>query len=208
MKKFSQLMGQQSLLPIIQASSVDQGVSIAQAMQKGGVNIVEVVLRTPASLAIISAIKSELPDLVVGAGTVTTPDILSDALDAGADFIVTPAVAPDLLKALKSIDVPVLPGVSNNGDIMLAMEAGYTDLKLFPANLSGGVQYLQSISSVFSSLQFCPTGGVIAENFNDYLELGNVFAAGGTWVCQKSWVENNQWELITQACAQVCLQRI
>jgi 2-dehydro-3-deoxyphosphogluconate aldolase/(4S)-4-hydroxy-2-oxoglutarate aldolase len=200
MTSFSSLMGTQTLLPIIQADTAEQGVNIAKAMADAGLNLVEVVLRTEASLDAMSAIKKALPNLYVGAGTVTNKAILKQATDAGADFIITPAVSDKLLGYLADSSLPVLPGVSNTGEILMAREYGYTELKLFPAALSGGHKFLSAISGVFQDIQFCPTGGVTLENKNDYLSLSNVFCVGGTWVAQKSWIENKDWAAITQAC--------
>lgn len=200
MTSFSSLMGNQTLLPIIQADSPAQGVAIAKAMRKAGLTLVEVVLRTESSLATLSAIKAEFPDLIVGAGTVTNVDILKQALAAGADFIITPAVSEKLLEHLSTCGVPVLPGVSNTGEILLAREFGYQELKLFPAALSGGAKFLAAISSIFQDIKFCPTGGVTAENKADYFSLNNVFAVGGTWVVKKEWLADDNWQAITDAC--------
>ena len=200
MKSFSDLMSGQTLLPIIQADSPEQGVNIAKAMADAGLSLVEVVLRTEASLEALSAIKSEVPSLVVGAGTVINEQILGHAIEAGSDFIVTPAVSPALLSALKASNIPVLPGVSNTGDILMAYEHGFNEQKLFPASLSGGAPFLRAVSSVFQSVSFCPTGGVKQANKHEYLSLDNVFAVGGTWVCEKAWVKEGNWEAITQAC--------
>lgn len=201
MQSFSSLMAGQKLLPIITANSEDQGVQIAKAMHQAGLNFVEVVLRTEASLAALSAIKNEIPELKVGAGTITNEQTLTQALSVNADFIVTPAVSEKLLAALASAPVPVLPGVSNTGDILLAREFGYTEQKLFPASLSGGAKFLAAVSSVFNDVSFCPTGGISPENKQDYLALINVFAVGGTWVAKNDWVEQQNWQAITDACA-------
>lgn len=200
MTSFSSLMGNQTLLPIIQADSPTQGVAIAKAMRNAGLTLVEVVLRTESSLTTLSAIKAEFPDLIVGAGTVTNASILKQALAAGADFIITPAVSEKLLEHLSTCGVPVLPGVSNTGEILLAREFGYQELKLFPAALSGGAKFLAAISSIFQDIKFCPTGGVTAENKADYFSLNNVFAVGGTWVVKKEWLADDNWQAITDAC--------
>ncbi len=205
MKRFSELMSGQVLLPIIQANTVHEGVLIAKAMADAGLNSVEVVLRTPQSLEALQAIKTEVPTLQVGAGTILSQQHLDNALDAGADFIVTPAVSPTLLKALKNCQVPVVPGVSTMGEILCAYEAGFQELKLFPATLSGGVKFLNAISSVFQEVTFCPTGGVNPDNKREFLTLKNVFAVGGTWVAQKAWVEEGNWQAITNACREANL---
>ena len=200
MTRFSELMSGQTLLPSIQADSLEQGVNIAKAMSKAGLNLVEVVLRTEASLEALSAIKSEVPSLIVGAGTVINEEVLSAAIEVGSDFIVTPAVSNSLLNALEACQIPVLPGVSNTADILMTLEAGFTEQKLFPASLSGGAPFLKAVSSVFRDVTFCPTGGVNQLNKTDYLSLPNVFAVGGTWVAKKEWVSEENWEAITQSC--------
>ncbi|MBU2881721.1 bifunctional 4-hydroxy-2-oxoglutarate aldolase/2-dehydro-3-deoxy-phosphogluconate aldolase [Psychrosphaera sp. B3R10] len=200
MTSFSTLMGEQTLLPIIQADSPTQGVNIAKAMASAGLKLVEVVLRTEQSLAALTAIKEQVPELIVGAGTITNETILKEAIDAGADFIVTPAVSAKLLEHLVTCGVPVLPGVSNTGDILMAREFGYTELKLFPASLSGGAPFLAAVGSVFQDITFCPTGGVTPQNKGEYLALNNVIAVGGTWVCRKEWVAEENWQAITDAC--------
>tara|TARA_R110000744_G_scaffold22171_4_gene57050 strand:- start:52 stop:654 length:603 start_codon:yes stop_codon:yes gene_type:complete len=193
-------MGKQKLLPIIQADSVSQGLEIAKAMAAAGIGLVEVVLRTKASIDIIKAVKQELPDLKVGAGTVLDADILKQALAAGSDFIITPTISSSLLTHLANCKVPVLPGVSNSSDILLAREFGYTELKLFPASLSGGAPFLKAMGSVFNGISFCPTGGINEKNQHEFLALTNVFAVGGTWIANPEWVANEDWLKITSAC--------
>ncbi|NQZ90071.1 MAG: bifunctional 4-hydroxy-2-oxoglutarate aldolase/2-dehydro-3-deoxy-phosphogluconate aldolase [Colwellia sp.] len=200
MQKFSTLMAQQTLLPIITAHTVEQGVNIAKAMKNAGLSLVEVVLRTDASLEALSEIKKQVPGLIVGAGTVTSKERLEQAINANADFIVTPAVSDKLLTALTKSPIPVLPGVSNTGEILLAREYGYTEQKLFPASLAGGTKFISTISTIFDDVIFCPTGGITAENKHEYLTLNNVFAVGGTWISKPEWVEQKNWQAITNAC--------
>lgn len=200
MTLFSTLMGKQKLLPIIQADTVTQGLEIAKAMSAAGISLVEVVLRTEASLDVIKAIKHELPTLKVGAGTVIDADIYKQAIEAGSDFIITPTISPSLLTHLAKCNVPVLPGVSNTSDILLAKEFGYSEMKLFPASLSGGAPFLKAMGSVFKGISFCPTGGINQENQNEFLALNNVFAVGGTWIANTEWVANEDWSKITDAC--------
>ena len=158
MQSISSLMGTQTLLPIIQTNSVEEGVNIARAMQQAGLHSVEVVLRSEASLQALSEIKRAFPKLLVGAGTVYNTTILDAAINAGADYIVTPTVTNSLLLAMLSSGIPFIPGVQNMRDIAEVMEHGITEMKLFPAELSGGVAFLKAISSLFKHIQFCPTG--------------------------------------------------
>lgn len=200
MNSFSNLMGKQTLLPIIQAKSVTQGIKIGKAMSATGINLVEVVLRTEASLDIIKALKCELPNLKVGAGTVIDADTLKLAIAAGSDFIVTPTISKDLLTHLSNCNIPVLPGVSNAADILLAREFGYKEVKLFPASLTGGADFLTAMRSIFRDISFCPTGGIHEDNQREYLALSNVFAVGGSWVAKPDWVELGHWSKIRSAC--------
>ena len=182
-------MAQQTLLPIIQADTAEEGVAIAKAMADADIHAVEVVLRTPASIDALIAIKKALPKMKVGAGTITSPQTLKQALDAKADFIVTPAISESLIKHLSGLTIPVLPGIPTTSDLLLATEHGYTEVKLFPASLSGGPSFIQAMSSLFPQVSFCPTGGVKQQNKEDYLSLSNCFAVGGTWISPKVWVE-------------------
>ena len=204
MELFSQIMGGQTLLPLIQASTIDDGLNIAAAMYKADIRLVEVVLRTKNSIDIIKAIKQKFPELLVGAGTVYSEKILDDAMQVNVDFIVTPAVSSNLLGLLAQTSLPVLPGVANNADIVLTLENGFEEMKLSPASLSGGTDYLSAISSIFSNVKFCPTGGLNESNWKSYLGLQNVFAVGGSWVSKQEWIDNKEWERITKACKGFC----
>jgi 2-dehydro-3-deoxyphosphogluconate aldolase / (4S)-4-hydroxy-2-oxoglutarate aldolase len=200
MQSISSLMGTQTLLPIIQTNSVEEGVQIARAMEQAGLHSVEVVLRSEASLQALTEIKKAFPKMLVGAGTIYNTTILDAAINAGADYIVTPTVTNSLLLAMLSSGVPFIPGVQNMRDIAEVMEHGITEMKLFPAELSGGIAFLKAIFSLFKHIKFCPTGGISAANKNDYLALANVFAVGGTWVSKPEWVAAGQWHEITKAC--------
>ena len=155
MTTFSTLLGEQKLLPIIQADTPEDGVNIAKAMHEAGITLVEVVLRTENSLLALSAIKSALPDLIVGAGTVINEELLSKSLYAGADFIVTPAISRSLLSHLTKCPVPVLPGVSNTADILLALEHGFTEQKLFPALIEAPQK---TVTELIQELNLAQTG--------------------------------------------------
>ncbi len=201
MSLFSELMSGQTLLPIIQTDDPDLAINIAGAMSDAGISLVEIVMRSEKALHGLIAIKRALPDMTVGAGTVYNSQHLRSALNAGADFIVTPTVTDNLLSQLYLCNVPVLPGVSNSGQVLQAYEYGFKELKFFPASLSGGPQMLSAIGAVFREVTFCPTGGINESNKRDYLKLPNVFAVGGTWVAQDDWIQQRQWDEITAACS-------
>lgn len=194
------IFAKQSLLPIIQASSISEGIAVTKAMKDAGLSVVEVVLRNEQALALASEIKATFPELTLGVGTVYNTQLLDKALNAGADFIVTPATTPNLTKALLSCGKPILPGVSSLSDMATLLEQGVTEMKLFPAEVVGGVSMLKAVSSLFKEVSFCPTGGVSPANQKEYLSQSNVFAVGGTWMVPKEAVQAEQWATITQAC--------
>jgi 2-dehydro-3-deoxyphosphogluconate aldolase/(4S)-4-hydroxy-2-oxoglutarate aldolase len=194
------IFANQSLLPIIQADTVREGIAVAGAMEEAGLSVVEVVLRNEQALALAAEIKKSFPNLVLGVGTVYNTKLLDQALNAGADFIVTPAVTPNLTKALLKCGKPILPGVGGLSDIALLLEHGVTEMKLFPAEIVGGVGLLKAVSSLFTEASFCPTGGITPANQSSYLAQKNVFAVGGTWMVPKEAVKNKEWDLITKAC--------
>jgi len=196
----SSFLDGQIILPLVQAPDEKTGVNIVAAMKQGGLKSVEVVLRTAASLAALKEIKRQFPEMSVGAGTVLNEAMLDASLEAGADYIVTPAITPSLIKAIVDRGAAAIPGTSKPSDVMLAYEHGLREMKLFPAELSGGPAFLKAIGAVFQDVKFCPTGGVNAENRGNYLSLPNVFTVGGSWVVPNNVVEDGDWAAITQAC--------
>ena len=190
------------ILPILQADTVDEALDIARAVEASGLKNLEVVRRTDAAAACVTAIRKAFPDMVVGMGTVLTPEHAKEAVDAGSQFLVTPTLSPRLLDGLMSSGVPFIPGTSNPADILMASEYGLKELKFFPAHLSGGAPMLKALSTIFQDIKFCPTGGVSGDNLGDYLKLKNVFAVGGSWMIPSDDVKNGNWDSITQKCKQ------
>ncbi|MBZ9611674.1 bifunctional 4-hydroxy-2-oxoglutarate aldolase/2-dehydro-3-deoxy-phosphogluconate aldolase [Rheinheimera maricola] len=190
-----------ALLPIIQADTSEEAVAIAKALADGGIGSVEVVLRTRQALAAISAIRAELPELLVGAGTVLSADDANACKDAGAQFLVSPASTPKLLEAMIATGLPLAPGVATPSEIALAYEYGLREVKFFPAHLSGGIEMLKALSGVFQQVRFCPTGGIGQHNLADFLALPNVFVAGGSWLTPATLVKNKQWQQISELAA-------
>jgi 2-dehydro-3-deoxyphosphogluconate aldolase/(4S)-4-hydroxy-2-oxoglutarate aldolase len=198
MTSLSSLLKGGLLLPIIQAEQPAQAVAIAKAMQQGGVTAVEVVLRTAAALDCISAIRAEVPELVTGAGTILSAKDATNAKAAGAQFLVSPASTPELLKAMINTELALAPGVATPSEMAMALEMGLTELKFFPAHLAGGIDMLKALAGIFQQVKFCPTGGVQLNNLADFLALPNVFVAGGSWLSPKDLVQQQHWAAITE----------
>lgn len=184
------------VIPVIVLNDVNHAVPMARALVAGGIRMLEVTLRTPVALECIERIAKEVPEAVVGAGTVRTPDEAQAAARAGARFAVSPGFTAAVGQACKDIGLPLLPGVATGSEIMMAMEAGYTELKFFPAMQAGGPAMLKAWSGPFFDAKFCPTGGVTAENAKDFLSLPNVVCVGGSWLVSANALALSQWETI------------
>ncbi|SES37190.1 bifunctional 4-hydroxy-2-oxoglutarate aldolase/2-dehydro-3-deoxy-phosphogluconate aldolase [Actinokineospora terrae] len=170
------------VVPVVVVDDVARAVPLAEALVRGGVRIIEVTLRTDAALESIRRIVDEVPDAVVGAGTVTTPALAAAALAAGAKFLVTPGTTDSVLAAAADTGLPVLPGAATVSEAMRLAELGYSDLKFFPAEAAGGIPFLKSIAGPLPTLRFCPTGGITATTAPTYLSLPNVGCVGGSWL--------------------------
>jgi 2-dehydro-3-deoxyphosphogluconate aldolase/(4S)-4-hydroxy-2-oxoglutarate aldolase len=187
-----------ALAPIIPVLVVDDAAHaqpLAQALVAGGLPALEVTLRTPAALDVIREM-ARVSGGVVGAGTLLTPADVQAAKDAGAQFGVSPGATDRLLDACEEADLPLLPGAATASEAMRLLERGYTMLKFFPAEASGGAPALKAIGAPIPQIAFCPTGGVSMKNANDYLSLPNVVCAGGSWVAPKDAVETGDWQRI------------
>lgn len=170
--------------PIISVATLTDAArapQIARALAKGGVPVIEVTLRTAAALEAIRAIAAEVPEAIVGAGTVLSPADLDKAVDAGAAFIVSPGMTPMLWDAARESPVPYLPAISTPSELMVGLEAGFSAFKFFPSHV-GGPQALKSLHGPYPMARFCPTGGVTLKNAPDFLLLPNVACVGGTWL--------------------------
>jgi 2-dehydro-3-deoxyphosphogluconate aldolase/(4S)-4-hydroxy-2-oxoglutarate aldolase len=186
------------IVPVLVVSDVAQAAPLAKALLEGGLTTAEVTLRTPAGIGAIAAMKAAVPDLLVGAGTVLSGEDVRKSVEAGADFLVSPGMSPGLLEALGEYKPLMIPGVATASEAMSRHEEGFEMLKLFPANIAGGVPALKALAGPLPHLQFVPTGGVSAENAGDYLALKNVIAVGGSWVATQADVDSGDWEGISR----------
>lgn len=186
------------IVPVLVINKVEDALPIAEALLAADIKVLEVTLRTPSALDVISTIAKELPEAIVGSGTVTNRQQLQQSIDAGAKFAISPGLTKDLLQAGNECDIALIPGISSISELMDASDYGYDHLKFFPAEASGGVNAIKSIGGPFPDIKFCPTGGINVNNVRDYLALSNVSCCGGSWLVPNSAVENKNWSEITK----------
>jgi 2-dehydro-3-deoxyphosphogluconate aldolase / (4S)-4-hydroxy-2-oxoglutarate aldolase len=196
-----QVMRDAPVIPVIVLTDVAHAVPLARALVAGGIRMLEVTLRTPVALQCIERIAKEVPEAVVGAGTVRSPKDAQAAAAAGARFAVSPGFTPTVGSACKDAGLALLPGVATGSEIMMAQEAGYTQLKFFPAMQAGGPAMLKAWSGPFFDVQFCPTGGVNEANAKEFLALPNVVCVGGSWLTPADALASGDWERITALAA-------
>lgn len=190
------------VVPVIVIERIEDAVPLAKALIAGGVKVLEVTLRTPCALDAIKKIIKEVPEAVVGAGTVTTVEQLKQVTDAGVEFIITPGITDSILKAAVSGPVPVIPGIATISELLTAQEYGLTALKFFPAEINGGVAALKAFSGPCGYMKFCPTGGVNPQNYREYLALSNVLCVGGTWFIPTDAIAKGDFAKITELAKQ------
>jgi len=176
------------VMPVVVVDDAADAAPIARALLAGGIRVIELTLRTPAALEAIERVAAEVPDIALGAGTVTTPEQAKQAADAGASFLVTPGCTERVLAAATGTGLPFLPGASTVSEAMVLAERGLTALKFFPAEPSGGAAFLKAIAGPLPGLKFCPTGGITLQSAPHYLALPNVGCVGGTWLTPKDAV--------------------
>jgi 2-dehydro-3-deoxyphosphogluconate aldolase / (4S)-4-hydroxy-2-oxoglutarate aldolase len=192
------LVGIAPVIPVLTIERVSDAAPLARALVAGGLPVLEVTLRTPAALVAIAAIVREVPDAIVGAGTITRREDISAAVGAGAKYLVSPGTPPGLVGPLLDAGVPALPGCATASEAMALAERGFTVLKFFPAEASGGIGWLKAIAAPLPQLRFCPTGGIGAGNAAAYLALPNVPAVGGSWVAPADAIAAGDFARITK----------
>jgi 2-dehydro-3-deoxyphosphogluconate aldolase/(4S)-4-hydroxy-2-oxoglutarate aldolase len=185
------------VIPVVVVHDAGDAVPIAKALVDGGLPIIELTLRTPAALAAIERIANEVPEIIVGAGTIVETGQPKHALAAGAQFLVSPGSTPTLRAAMRDTGLPHLPGVATVSEVLALLEDGYTDMKFFPAEAAGGAAYLRAIQSPVPAARFCPTGGITPTNAAEYLKLPNVGCVGGSWLTPADAVERRDWAHIS-----------
>jgi len=197
MNRIAALLAGVRVLPILTLTDATEAVPLCTALAAGGLQAVEITLRTAAALGAIAAVRAALPNLVVAAGTVLTADDLAAAQQAGAHFAVSPGLTATLAHAAAERGLPLLPGVASASDVMRGMELGLTRFKLFPAVPVGGIALLQALAGPLPQAQFCPTGGISRSNAGDFLALPNVFCVGGSWLAPAALLARRDWSAVT-----------
>ncbi|MDP5149226.1 bifunctional 4-hydroxy-2-oxoglutarate aldolase/2-dehydro-3-deoxy-phosphogluconate aldolase [Rheinheimera baltica] len=200
------LFDQGPVVPVIVIKDLADAVPMAKALLAGGIKVLEVTLRTPAALDAIRLLAKEVPEAIVGAGTVTTAAQLQQVIDAGAKFAISPGLTRELLQAGKDAIIPLIPGIASISELMEGTGLGYSHFKFFPAEAAGGVKTLKSIYGPFADIRFCPTGGINEKNFKDYLALPNVKCVGGSWIVPDDAVADKDWSRITELCKAAIVQ--
>lgn len=195
--KALELMQTGPVIPVIAINEIESAVPLARALVAGGVRVLEVTLRTPVALDAIRAIANEVEDAIVGVGTITRAQDFDDSIAAGARFGVSPGLTAELVTAAMGNEMPLLPGVMTPSDIIAARAAGFNELKLFPAGQAGGIGMLKALSGPFPEVNFCPTGGINANNAADFLALPNVVCVGGSWLVPADAIKKKEWQHIT-----------
>ncbi len=193
-----QVMQDAAVIPVIVLNDVAHAVPLARALVDGGIRMLEITLRTPQALACMEAIAKEVPEAVVGAGTVRSRADAQAAASAGARFAVSPGYTPEVGQACRDVGLPLLPGVATGSEIMAAQQDGYSELKFFPAMQAGGAAMLKAWSGPFTDARFCPTGGVTPGNAKELLALPNVICVGGSWLAPQEMMVNGHWGRITE----------
>ncbi|WP_370939111.1 bifunctional 4-hydroxy-2-oxoglutarate aldolase/2-dehydro-3-deoxy-phosphogluconate aldolase [Amycolatopsis sp. cg13] len=195
------------VMPVVVIDDVDDAVPTARALHAGGIGVIELTLRTPVALAAIERVAAEVPDIVVGAGTVTSPEQAKQAADAGAKFLVTPGCTDSVLDAAFATGLPFLPGAATVSEAMRLAERGLSALKFFPAEASGGAAFLKSIAGPLPQLQFCPTGGITVSSAREYLALPNVGCIGGSWLTPSKLLAAKDFAAVEKLAAEAAALR-
>jgi 2-dehydro-3-deoxyphosphogluconate aldolase/(4S)-4-hydroxy-2-oxoglutarate aldolase len=185
------------VIPVIVIDRLADAVPLARALVAGGVRVLELTLRTPVALQAMARVVAEVEGAIVGAGTLTRPEDVQAVQRAGAVFGVSPGLTPDLAAAARAGGLPLLPGVMTPSEVIAARNAGYTELKLFPAQQAGGIGMLKALAGPFPDVRFCPTGGIGAATAAEFLALANVVCVGGSWLTPSDAVQAGDWPRIT-----------
>ncbi len=209
-QKAELLLRAAGILPVVTVHTLDEARSVSSALLEGGLPAIELTLRTPVAMEALAMLKRELPDIVIGAGTVLTTEQMQQSIDAGADFLVTPGTPPAMAEALAAAPIPVVPGAATPTELLSLMAHGFRVCKLFPATAVGGLAMLKGLAGPLSELKICPTGGITEDTAADYLSQPNVVCIGGSWMVPGNWLQQGQWDKVRESSAKAAaiVQRV
>ncbi len=190
------------IVPVVEIADATAAIPLADALLEAGVGTIEITFRSPAAAEALAAIRSERPDLLAGAGTIRWPDQLRSALDAGAQYIVTPGWSDRIVAGAQAAHIPIVPGIATSSEVQHALEVGVTTLKLYPAELLGGVGYLKALTGPFPEVAFMPSGGIDASLLAGYLKVPAVIAVGGSWFVKKEWLAAGDFASVARSAAE------
>lgn len=196
--RFTSLLDRVPVIPVVVLDDIAHAVPVAEALVAGGVPVIELTLRTPVALRCIEEIATHVPEILVGAGTIVAPGQAKDALSAGARFLVSPGTTDRLASAMQDTGLPHLPGAATVSEVLRLLELGYSEMKLFPAEISGGVGFLKAIGAPVPQARFCPTGGITEATASSYLALPNVGCVGGTWLTPADALRDGDWDRVSR----------
>ncbi|STX28711.1 2-deydro-3-deoxyphosphogluconate aldolase/4-hydroxy-2-oxoglutarate aldolase [Legionella beliardensis] len=202
------LFSQGPIIPVLVIRHLEDAIPLATALISSGISLLEVTLRTATALEAIRLLRLEFPDIIIGAGTVTSPAQLEQAIQAGAQFAISPGLTRELLQAGKDSTIPLIPGIASISELMEGLQFGFNHFKFFPAEVAGGIAMLKAISGPFPNVHFCPTGGINEHNFLDYLNLPNVSCVGGSWIVPDEATKTKNWEKIKMLSSAAITQAI
>ena len=193
-------LGNIGIIPVIKIDDKEKAVPLAKALMAGGLPCAEVTFRTDAAEEAISLINREVPEILLGAGTVLNSEQADRAINAGAKFIVSPGFNPKLVSHCIEKNIPVIPGCSSPSDIEAAIELGLDVVKFFPAEQAGGLEYIKAVSAPYTSMKFIPTGGINAKNIAEYIKFNKILACGGSWMVRDDLINAGDFDKITSLC--------
>ncbi|TNJ25727.1 2-dehydro-3-deoxyphosphogluconate aldolase [Aeromonas sobria] len=193
MSRWQELLGKLKVVPVIQIDNAMDAAMLGKTLVENGLPAAEITFRTPAAAEAIRQIKATIPDIILCAGTVLTREQADQAISAGADFVISPGLNPNIVKYCQDAGIGIIPGVNNPSQIEQGLELGLELLKFFPAEASGGVTMLKSLAGPYSQVRFMPTGGIKLSNLLSYLALPQVIACGGTWIATPSAINDHDW---------------
>jgi 2-dehydro-3-deoxyphosphogluconate aldolase / (4S)-4-hydroxy-2-oxoglutarate aldolase len=202
-KTFLNIIAEHRLVPVIELDSATDAPFLAEALLKGGLPVIELTFRTGAAAQSISAVRKQFPEMFVGAGTIVVREQFQQAVDAGAQFLVSPGFDPELTRAAVEKGVPYLPGVATASELQGALALGITGCKFFPAEEIGGIRFMKILAATFRAFSpvFVPTGGINLNNLEDWLLEPNVIAVGGSWLAARQWIKDKDWAAVRESVA-------